>query len=218
VPTHGDRGQDVDLIVKFSRFAQKVPLHVASPMRQGIEVSLEAEARFLNPFEEFGLLMELRRGRFGPQNLTIRTKRPLAIYCPAQKQPAWQLGRSRSLFKQAMVRLDREQSSLPGRHVQLEMDRDYIVVFHCVQGLNAQVCYDRGWLSEDELEALTDRVENELARKGFRVLDNKPLHFILRPIGGGELLRRHGELVYCLVDFELMERTEEYERWRRRQA
>jgi hypothetical protein len=57
-------------------------------------------------------------------------------------------------------------------------------------------------------------VVEDLAGKGFRVLDTKPNHVILRKRTSGELLRRRGRLTYALVDFELLQRTEEYEHWR----
>ena len=50
------------------------------------------------------------------------------------------------------------------------------------------------------------RVIRELADKGFRVLDNKPGHVILRRRRDGTLLQRHGALAYVLVDFELLQR------------
>jgi hypothetical protein len=52
-----------------------------------------------------------------------------------------------------------------------------------------------------------------MAAKGFRVLDIKPGHIILRQRLDGRLLVRQGRLVYALVDFELLQRTEEYQRW-----
>jgi hypothetical protein len=54
---------------------------------------------------------------------------------------------------------------------------------------------------------------NDLAVKGFRMLDIKPNHIILRRRLDGSLLARHGRLSYALVDFELLQRTEEYRKW-----
>src|SRR5690606_15999785 len=83
---------------------------------------------------------------------------------------------------------------------------------------NAAECHRRGLLTEEELRQLTQRVTRELDERGYRVLDNKPAHFILRLGEDGSPLRRHGELVYALVDFELLEPTEEHEERRRAQG
>ena len=53
---------------------------------------------------------------------------------------------------------------------------------------------------------------HDMASKGFRVLDTKPNHIILRRRRDGSLLRRHGKLVYAMVDFELLQRTPEAEK------
>lgn len=215
VPTCINRGAPVDLVVKFSRFAQDVPFDLQSTFPSGVEPGEAVRAKFLSPFEEFGLLRELRLGRFGSPEIRIRTKRPLAIFSPAKTVPAWQLGRITSRFRHDAAALERSQAQAPGRHVRLREDRDYLVLFHWVDGHNAHQCFTRGYLDEDELLALTHRVTGELADKGFRVLDNKPQHFILRPRANGALLRRDGQLVYALVDFELLERLPAYEQFLR---
>jgi hypothetical protein len=52
----------------------------------------------------------------------------------------------------------------------------------------------------------------ELAAKGYRVVDMKPQHVIVRPRANGQLLTdRQGRMVYAVVDYELMERTPEHE-------
>ena len=57
------------------------------------------------------------------------------------------------------------------------------------------------------------RVIRDLAAKGFRMLDVKPSHLILRTRRDGSLLTRRGKLVYLLVDFELLQFTEAYRDW-----
>jgi hypothetical protein len=199
----------LDLVVKFSRVAQDVPLHIVSQEREQANNPVGDSARFTNPFEEFGLLMELRRGAYGPPDLRIRTKRPLAIYCPAQRHDLWRMGRSKHQFA-------RERRALL-RHVQdgieLDIRRDYILLYGYVEGEDAETVHARGLLSREQLLALTLRVSEELAAKGFEVMDHKPKHFILRVRADGSLLRRHGRLPYVLIDFELMNRTAEHERW-----
>ncbi len=212
VPTVGD-GHPVDLVVKFSRMAQQVPLHVQSTFPNGVDPVDMAGARFLNPFEEFGGLMDLRRGRYGPRHLRIRTKLPLAIYTPAQPIAEWKLGRSKSRFTQEAADVARSQEEGPGPQVELRRDRDYVLLYHWVTGLDAVKCFHQGLISESELHALTARVTSELFQKGFKVLDNKPMHFILRPRGDRDVMRRHGEPVYTLIDFELLVRTQLYSQW-----
>lgn len=66
------------------------------------------------------------------------------------------------------------------------------------------------------LEAIARRAELELDLKGFRVVDMKTAHVILRQRLGGRLLRwRDGRLAYAVVDYELLERTAAHEAWRR---
>jgi hypothetical protein len=46
-----------------------------------------------------------------------------------------------------------------------------------------------------------------MARLGYRVLDNKPRHVIVRPRADGTLATRHGRTLYAVVDFELLQRV-----------
>jgi hypothetical protein len=48
-----------------------------------------------------------------------------------------------------------------------------------------------------------------MARLGYRVLDNKPRHVIVRPRPDGTLATRHGRTLYAVVDFELLQRIED---------
>jgi hypothetical protein len=51
-----------------------------------------------------------------------------------------------------------------------------------------------------------------LEHKGYRVMDMKPAHVIVRPRAESRLLRdRNGQVVYALVDYELLLRTPEHE-------
>ena len=53
---------------------------------------------------------------------------------------------------------------------------------------------------------------HELWQKGYRVIDMKPAHIILRARPDKTLLRdRNGQFAYALVDYELLERTPEHE-------
>jgi hypothetical protein len=211
-----DRG--VKLIVKFSRMAQDVPLHVSSRFPVDVPQHVLDQAAFNDPFQEFGLLEELRNSRFGPAHLKIRTKRPLAIYSPGRRFDPWQLGRTEDRFRRHAWQLAQDQAALePGMPpFEMSIERQYIYLFHWIDGENAESLSRAGVLSHDETAQLVGDVVEDLAAKGFRVLDTKPNHVILRRRPRGALLTRHGRLSYALVDFELLQPTEEYRRWRKR--
>ncbi len=214
---HAER--PLDFVVKVSRFAQDVPLDIRSTFDGAIDEQAAERARFLDPFQEFGVLMDLRRGRFGPSDLRICTKRPLAIYRAPVVEADWRLGRKASHLDRALREIEADQAASE-QPVSLASDRVYVVLFHWVHGLDLQEAVEAGLLTVDELDPITSRVAHELRAKGFMVLDHKPQHIIVRPAGDG-LLRRGGLLPYALIDFELLERTAEYQhhlRARRRSA
>ncbi len=201
----------LDLVIKFSRFAQDVPLDIRSTFGDAIDATAAERARFLDPFQEFGLLREMRRSIYGPPDLRIYTKRPLAIYKAPRAEPTWKLGRKTSYFERAVHELNADQASSDAR-IALEIDHVYVMLFHWVKGLDLKEARDAGLIEKDEVEATTQRVADELIAKGFMVLDHKPQHVIVRP-QGNQLLRKDGELHYALVDFELLERTQDYKRF-----
>lgn len=201
----------VDVVIKFSRFAEHVPLFMPTHLPDDLSGYLAHSAKFNSPFEEFGLIEDMRRGWHGPPKLRIRTKRPLAIYCSPSHHPLWQLGRTEGRFSEYDLALQKDQSLQDdSEHVHLDIDRQYILLFGWVEGDNAEDLEIQGVMTPVEVEELTHRVNQELAAKGFRILDNKPKHFIIRRRPDGSLMRRNGELVYVQVDFELLQRTEEY--------
>lgn len=206
VPTVGLNGHRKDLVVKFSRFAQEVPLFIASSGHTFVPEEMVDTARFNSPFEEFGVIKAMRKENVGPGALHIRTKRPLAIYCPPRTYPLWQLGRSRGRYRVPHQHLEHDQAKhdLPHK-ARLHLDREYILLFEWVEGHDAEWFFERGLLAGWELEALTRRVAAELRHAGYIVLDHKPKHFVLRERKDtGRLLRRHNRLVYALIDFELL--------------
>nr|HPK03569.1 hypothetical protein [Candidatus Sumerlaeota bacterium] len=87
-PAAGRRGRPLQIVVKWSRVGQEVPLET-----RVIEEMLSAE--FNSPFEEFSLVEELRASRRGGWPWRMLTHRPLAIYVPPEKLQLWQTGRSR---------------------------------------------------------------------------------------------------------------------------
>jgi hypothetical protein len=216
VPTMDSTGARMDLVVKFSRMAQELPVHVSSAFPGSVPCHVLDGATINDPFQEFGLLEELRRSQFGPSNLRILTKRPLAIYSPSRHFETWQLGRSKGLFDRHRWQLDKDQATLNGEMptVELSIHQQYIYLFQWVRGTNAQDLIQQGQLSTSAAASLVTDVVRDLAAKGFRVLDTKPDHIIVRRGHDDHLLRRAGRLVYALVDFELLQRTEEFQQFR----
>jgi len=200
-----------EFVVKFSRFAEHVPLFMPSTLPDDLPGYLADSAKFNSPFEEFALIEDLRRGAFGPPRLRIRTKRPLAIYCTPGRSPLWQLGRTEGRFSEYDLALQRDQAGRRAEaQVHLDIERQYIMLYGWVSGDNAEDLELSGVLTPEEVEALTRRVNRELHEKGFRILDNKPKHLILRRLRDGGVMRRGGDLVYVQVDFELLQRTDDY--------
>jgi hypothetical protein len=63
----------------------------------------------------------------------------------------------------------------------------------------------------EQQQLLLKEVNAQLEKKGFLVADNKPTHIILRPRRGEMRKQRNGKLLYAMVDYELLNRTPEYE-------
>ena len=207
------KGRSADLVVKFSRVAQEVPLVVATTFPDDVPPEIIATARFNSPMEEFGLVMELRRGDFGPKNIRFRTQIPLGIYAPPEEFQLWQLGRDTSRFHTHRRLLADNQESLV-KAIELDIKRIYVMLYGWIKGRDAEDSFNDGVISEKQFKDLTPRVIAELSQKGFRVLDNKPKHFILRARRkDNSVLRRDKKnLTYALVDFELLQRTAEYQK------
>ncbi len=200
VPTKSINGIGVNLVVKWSRVGEVVPMDT-------LTVNKFINAEFNSPFEEFSLLMELRAGQTGPPGIQIRTQKPLAIYVPSERLQLWQTGRSESKIAAKVARH-------PG--VELDILRQYVVLYGWIKGRDAVETATQfglqGKAREEFLARTTSLATHELEQKGFRVIDMKPAHIILRPRADGSLSRdRNGQFVYGLVDFELLERTPEHE-------
>ena len=212
VATRPVDGRSIEIVVKFSRVGQEVPLEIATTFPEGVAPEEIGNARFNGPFEEFGLVFDMRRGEYGPEGLNLLAQRPLAIYAPAKRFDLWQLGRSEGRFMQHRLRLREDQRGVADpKAIELDIKRDYVVLYNWIKGEDAEAYYHQGLLSEAGLKALTGRTNTELAAKGFRVLDTKPKHFILRRSRRGPgFVKRGGRLAYGLVDFELLERTATY--------
>jgi hypothetical protein len=201
VPTKRIQDTALPLVVKWSRVGEDVPLDT-------LTINKFINAEFNSPFEEFSLLMELRAGENGPAGIRVRAQRPLAIYVPSERLQLWQTGRSESKIALKVARH-------PG--VELDILRQYVVLYGWIKGKDAVETADefklQGEAREEFFTRTTSLVMHELEQKGYRVVDMKPAHVILRPQPDGTLLRdRNGQIVYGIVDYELLERTPEHER------
>ena len=198
VRTKPINGRAIDIVLKWNRMGQDIPGEGFLEETFGYE--------FNSPFEEFSLLMELRNTRKESPGV-VYTHKPLAIYVPGQRKDLDKLGRK-----------DYKMMPIVQAHEDLALDmyRSYAVVYEWVKGIDAVQAADQGLLTPNEMSTLTLRAEKMLAIKGFVVHDRKPHHLILRPRKGRGLVRdRQGEILYALVDFELLKRTPERERIRR---
>jgi len=183
-------GMNLDLVVRFSRVGQEVPMDTACRNRN-------THIDFNSPFEEFAVVMELRAAR--PR---IFTKKPLAIFVPGERLQLWQTGRLESIIGVKLAR---------NPEVQIDILRQYILLYRWIEGLDAaEVFKTRATtspLGETFLADITHRATLDLERNGFRMDDIKPQHIVLRTLPDGSLLRqRDGQVAYALVDYELLER------------
>ena len=204
-----DRLPPRDLVVKFSRLAQDVPLFIPDEFLDSLPDGAVADARFLSPFAEFGLLHQLRHNILNHGTHRLRTKLPLAIYSPPEKYPLWHTGRHLDVFRTHQEAMAEDQFENGLVQVTLDPERDYIEIFAWIDGIDAEEASQLGLLDEELLVLLTRSSNHALSRLGYRVLDNKPRHLIVRPRADGTLLHRHGRIVYTMIDFELLQRHED---------
>ena len=189
-------GDYLVLVVKFSRVGQKVPIET-----KVIRDLLSCE--FNGPFEEFALVEELRHSRRGPEGLMVKTQVPLAIYVPPDEWQPSQTGRFQ-------WRIANRVAKHPG--IAIDILRDYIMVYGWMPGIDICQAEEMEWLSHEEMLALNQRAIDEAAIKGFQVLDMKPVHVIVQAANREQLVRDGEHVEHGMVDFELLERTPEYER------
>ena len=211
ITTKDVNGKTIDIVVKWCRVGSEVPLY-ATTKADFISDEDIIGARWNSPFEEFGLLMDLRQSnRYFKRKLL--TQRPLAVYTPPERLELWQTGRAewRMWWHHQLLRKD--QYGLPGEEaIQLDIHRNYALIYGWVKGRDAAHVLPELGLGEKSLEEMTRQVYYEdLMSRGYRVLDTKPAHFIIRAKHGCPTRDRQNRVVYALVDFELLQRTEEYE-------
>jgi len=187
-------GRCKDIVLKWNRMGQDVPGLTGVDEGSNIE--------FNSPFEEFALVRELRYARHELSGRVI-THKPLAIYVPGSQIQLDRLGRK--LYKMQF---------LVSRHDEIELDifRNYAVLYEWIKGIDAVEAFKRHALSEDEMLQLALRSHADVKQKGFYVGDPKPHHVIVRLDKNGRLVRDNaGEVLYALIDFELLKRTQIWE-------
>jgi len=210
--------RSIDLVVKWSRVGQDVPLTMEPEVQRMMGIEGVAAPKFNSPFSEFGLMMELRSSSRGNSKIRVLTQRPYAIYAPPERLAAWQHGRSESAFGYEETSMAKDQRGKASEDtVRLELDMSYATLYGWVKGDDASRVSRGFGLGEKDMRDLTESVIHDLSDKGFRVLDIKPAHFIVRAGERGVLRDRRGKVAYALIDFELLERTPEYEKERRGQ-
>ncbi len=199
LPTRPVDGRVYTLVVKWSRVGEEVPLDT-------LTVTKFVNAEFNSPFEEFALLMELRRGDFGPPGIRVRTQYPLAIYVPGQRLQLWQTGRCEEKIRAKIAKH-------PG--VEIDILRQYVLLFGWIKGIDAAKAAELMGLKDEErvnfFGWLTGVASHELALKGYQMIDMKPEHIILRLRDGKPVRDRNGQVIYAVVDYELLQRTSAHE-------
>jgi hypothetical protein len=195
VPSRPVRNVSMDLVVRFSRVGEEIPLDTGARCEYW-------HAEFNSPFEEFSLVTYIRTARPELRRRRILTKRPLAIFSPPQRLELWQTGRRKCVFAQ-------KQSLHPD--VTMDIRRQYVLIYGWIKGMNAVQAAETIGLTGSERESFLTQVTLEascdLSQRGTRMLDIKPQHIIVRVRPDGSLLRtRYGRIVYGLVDYELLER------------
>lgn len=205
VPVPHAARKDFALVVKFCRFAQNCGEVTVDPALNFSEEHIDRikSASFLSPFEEFGNLCRLRRAA----GLRIPTKTPLGIYCPSARYLEWQLGREPHLKNRYSGALQADQQDLPPeRRLGYDWERHYILLYRWIDGVDAEQALDAGLVNHSEMIDLGHRARDALARYGWEVLDHKPRHVIIRVGRNGRLVMRDGDLLWGLVDYELLYR------------
>ena len=193
VRTKKVNGKYKDIVIKWNRMGQEVP---------GSEDSEELMyAEFNSPFEEFSLVMQLGSAmQISLEKIIIQT--PLAIYVPAKPVELWETGR-KEYKMQLKIQLHKD--------IILDMFRSYVVIYEWIEGIDAAQACKEELLDEDLMKSLTLDSEDKLENTGFKVIDSKPHHIIVKPKNNDFIRNRKGKIHYALVDFELLERTPEQE-------
>jgi hypothetical protein len=205
------------LVVRWSRFGEAIPgIENMSERpdvmeRYGVTYADINTAKFNNPFQEFGLVLQLRDSskRDGSR---ILTQKPLAIYSPPpRKQQSQQRQDSLVRFHQDIM--DKDQSGvLEGERIRLENDRTYALLYERIEGENAVKALRALGYNDEGIMQLWSDVAKDLGERGFVIIDGKPDNLIVRvgvdSAGTRTLLRRNDKIVTGIIDYELLARRQ----------
>jgi hypothetical protein len=217
-PCQGPR--QLEIVVKHCRVGQETILEASIPtkLRGLIQQEDLDNVRWNGPFEEFGKVMELRNGEFGPHVMPMVTQEPLAIFVPAQFIDPDSYGRSADSFRMSNNVMTADSSSNSTDEADLlalDITKQYYMIYSWVSGVDARELGRQQHLTEEDLEYLTINTFHKLRHKGFIVLDLKPAHMILFQGEDCQILKNREEFAYGLVDYELLIRTQEYDKYHR---
>jgi len=218
VPTKKVQGSRLDLVVKNCRVGEDVPFNTHT-LKEFVG------AEFNSPWEEFGLVMEMGEGKFGPEDIRMRTQEPLAIYIPPEKMQFWQSGRSRS-------KINKIRARHPG--IDLDILKQYKLIYGWIRGRNLIEVFETiemdPLIAAEHIRDLDRQVANDMGLKGYLMADMKPEHVIIDeadaklieelgrarvanpPEGQVETLRRLVDIGrYSVIDYELLFMSPEHE-------
>ena len=102
--------------------------------------------------------------------------------------------------------LEASQSDAPDDHrIKYDWERLYILLYRWVDGIDAEAAMLAGAISQESMMALGQEARVRMRRLGWMVCDHKPRHVIVRPTRQRTgLLRRHQEIKWALIDYELL--------------
>ena len=98
---------------------------------------------------------------------------------PPRSSSCGSSGATSSRFHPHWHLLAEDQGNRP-KAIELDIKRIYVLLYSWIKGEDAEDALRAGDLTADECRKLTLLAIQDLRSKGFRVLDNKPKHFILR--------------------------------------
>ena len=86
------------------------------------------------------------------------------------------------------------------------MYRLYAVIYEWIKGIDAVQASRKKIFSKKTMQLLTVQAEENMGEKGFVVRDNKPNHIIVRSKNNLVTRDKGGNILFGLVDFELLQR------------
>jgi hypothetical protein len=200
IKTKPIESKQLDIVLKWNRMGTDVPGETID------EMSNLENARFLSPFEEFQLLHELKTGlRHTPGFFELQV--PLAIYVPVTKEDQISLGRREYLM--SFIQKQHKQD------VGIDFDRNYAVIYQWMEGINIVQAYKRGVVREQNIEELMEKSAIEMNDSGFLIADHKAEHLIVNVVNNNVYRDDNGNILYGYVDYELLERTPERQKFMR---